>query len=1134
MTIERCRRLSIFLVGLMLAVVVGAAAQVNTAEVVGTVTDPSDSVIANARVTITNTATGVSRSMQTGAGGDYAFTALQVGTYRVRVESPGFALFEAQDLKLAAGDRVRLEAKLAVGKQEEVVQVSASTVALQTDSSVVGTLIADRAVENLPLNGRNIINLVQLSAGVSEGLSNSLSSGNRPDDRRQSSSYSANGQTDIVNNNLIDGMDNNERYIGTIGIRPSIDAIQEVKVQTNIFTAEVGRTAGAVVDVITKSGTNSFHGSAFEFLRNDVFDAKDAFAKDKAKLRQNQFGGSLGGPIAKGKTFFFGDYEGFRQRRGLTGTTTVPTLYEQQHPGDFSDIGGPVIPSSMFDPVGLAYFQMYPKPTVSDDQCLVTDQHGNKSCSSNYTGSPVRTQDSDTFDVRIDQHFSGQHSLFARYSYNNVKTFTPPILPQTTIGLPGGPLTLYPGDGYSGGQTSFAGQADETQQNIALNYLWVIRPQLLLELKAGFLRSNIASYPLNYGKDVATQIGFPCNSKNCINSPGSSDTMGLPMIFIIGSPYQSLGDAIFLPETTIDNTFIYSGSLNWMHGAHSIKFGAGLIRRQINAAQSSYPRGFYFDAGVTGNPMTDLLTGVMLNVQRGNTLVSPNYRTWEPSWYVQDDWRAARWLTLNLGLRYDIFTPYTEKHGYISNFDPAQNLLISPSLPGSQKSGATAGVKTDYSNVAPRIGFSAAILPQTVLRGGFGITYWPGNYSSGALLKNAPFTFLYGCGAVSGFSASCSGLPTLSSGLPAPAFDVTQATDPANYAGMTINATNVNYRASYLEQFSLQLQQEFKSNIVTVGYVGNLGRRLTVGPNINTPACGNLALCPYPISGLAAQPVTINERETEAISRYHAMQLTFQRKFKGGLGATANYTWAHMITNAPVIDVSQGSATSNCVGPCWVDDPANPGNHRIVNGWQQYDLGNGDLDNRHRVAVMINYQLPFGKSLHGAVAQLVQGWSTNFIYSYASGFPVTVLNSSSVSGIFGLSQDRPNMVGDPNRSGPVAANSGCSAPSAIHKLQSWFNPCAFMPQQTAGVLGNEARNQIYGPSRWHLDFSAGKDFPIHGDLKLQFRAELFNVTNTPSFNQPDTNLQSPTVGQITQTLTGSTPREIQFALKLLF
>ena len=293
-------------VGLLLWVSAGFSvrAQVNTADVVVAVTDSAGAAVPSAVVTITNAGTNVSRTINTSEAGAYTFRNLQVGVYNLRVQAPGFAPYDARDARLAAGDRLRLDAKLTLGAKADSIEVSAAAPALQTDSSAIGALITDKAVQDLPLNGRNFINLVQLSPGVAEGLPDSLSSGNRPDDRRQSSSYTVNGQTDIVNNNLIDGMDNNERFIGTIGVRPSIDAIQEVRVQTNIYTAEVGRAAGAVVDLITKSGTNKFHGSIFEFLRNSAVDARDFFAPETEEVRQNQFRASLGGLLSRTRPSF--------------------------------------------------------------------------------------------------------------------------------------------------------------------------------------------------------------------------------------------------------------------------------------------------------------------------------------------------------------------------------------------------------------------------------------------------------------------------------------------------------------------------------------------------------------------------------------------------------------------------------------------------------------------------------------------------------------------------------------------------------------------------------------------------------------------------------------------------------------
>jgi hypothetical protein len=474
-----------------------AAAQVDTGDIVGTVTDAGGAVIPQATVSVTNVATGITAKAQTDEAGNYTFTLLQVGGYTVDVQAAGFKRFSSKGLVIAAADRARVDAHLEIGETTQTVTVEAATPALQSDSSTVGTLLTTQAVEDLPLNGRNVINLVTLSAGVTQGMQNSFSSGTRPDDRRPTSSFSANGSSDVVNNNMIDGVDNNERIIGTIGVRPSIDAIQEVKVQTSLYTAEVGRSAGAVVDLITKSGGNAFHGSVYEFLRNDILDARSFFAPASAgakpELRQNQFGGSVGGPIRKNKTFFFGDYEGFRQIKGETFSGQVPTLAEQNSVTsgnglDLTDINGPVIPAKCFDPVGLALFKMYPKPTSSN----VT---GN-----NYTRSPGRTQFGTTFDGRVDQHINDRNNLWGRYSFNDFTTFTPTLLPAV-----GG---IYPGDAYGPGY-SFPGTAKERRQDIVVVYTRTITQNLVLELKAAYLRSAINSGALNSGTGIAEKLGSP-------------------------------------------------------------------------------------------------------------------------------------------------------------------------------------------------------------------------------------------------------------------------------------------------------------------------------------------------------------------------------------------------------------------------------------------------------------------------------------------------------------------------------------------------------------------------------------------------------------------------------------------------
>ena len=1100
------------------------AAQVTTADIVGSVTDPSGAIVPDATVTAKNEGTGLTRNTRSGSTGDYIFTLLPLGNYTVTIEATGFKTSISKNVLLSAGDRIRVDASLAVGQANETIEVESSAPALQTDSSSVGSLISSRAVQDLPLNGRNIVQLVELAPGINPSASNSMSSGNRPDDRRLASNYSANGQSDEINNNLIDGMDNNERFIGTIGVRPSIDAIQEVKVLTNLYTAEIGRSVGGVVDLITKSGTNNFHGSAFEFFRNDILDSntwvlKPTPGRKKAELRQNQFGASLGGPIVKNKTFFFGDYEGFRQVKGVTATSTVPTAYEETHPGDFSDLcntsgtpgtacqGGPILSAGQLTPIGLNYLGLYPTPFAVPLPGIVNGVA--QAPTNNFVFTTGRTQQTNTYDVRIDHHFTEANSLFGRYSFNNVNTLTPDGFPKVN--------GLEPGTGRFG---TFPGTAKERQQSLGLEYVHVFRPDLLLQLRAGFLRSNIASLALNTGtKDAAIKFGFPCTATSCINVDPT--TQGLPSVHFTGG-YSELGDDAFVPLTTIDNTFQYSGAVTWTRSTHSFKFGGGLIRRQLNPSQSSYLRGdMEFDGIFTGNSMADLLAGQGTVAQRGFTLVNGRMRSWEYYGYAQDDWRATRWLTLNLGVRYDVFTPYTARNKAFSNFDPSLGLLIGPSLPAPQASGPTAGVRTDYSNFAPRIGFAATLGHGTVVRGGFGMSYFPENYASGSVMRNAPFNFNFNCGATGHSGIPCAGAfatPTQSgflvgAGFPVPTFDITLATDPTKYN--SIRSTPFGQKSSYLEQFSLQLQKDFAGNVATVGYVGNLGRRLTTQPNINQ--------LPFPIADGGTYPfptlpgVNITPQVNEGISRYNALQLSLERRLKNGFSAFGNYTYAHNITNATVIDETVNNDTNDCFGQCHVDN----GNGGFVteNSWNQYDLGNAILDIRHRVSVGLNYEFPFGKSMSGLAAQAIKGWGTNVIYSWSSGLPFTVKNSNGTLSGINLGTDRPNQIASVTLSNPTNAK--------------WFNTAAFVPQ-AAGTLGNERRNQLFGPPQRNLDLSIFKNFPIREAMSLQFRAEMFNLLNQPNFAHPGLSLGQSSFGVISSTTTGADMREIQFALKFLF
>ena len=518
-----------------------ANAQVTTADIVGTVTDQTGAIVPGAQIKVVNDGTGGVSTGVASTGGDFDVSNLQVGSYTVMVSAAGFKT-SVSHIALASGDRARITPKLEVGTAQQTVTVEAATPALQTQSSTVGSLINDQLTQDLPLNGRNVTNLIQLAAGVTVGLPNAMNSGTRPDDRRQSSSYSANGQSDEVNNNMLDGMDNNERFIGSVGVRPSIDAIQEVRVMTNLYTAEISRAGGAVVDLISKTGTNQFHGTIYEFLRNDITDARNYFATvgPKPELRQNQFGGSIGGPIVKNKAFFFGDYEDFRLVEGVTAISTVPTLFEEQNPGNFTDLGAscPNVSSKVVKgSIGSNYFSLYPAPNQSG-------LPGTGTCApptNNFNFTAGQTQDVATYDADVEYHMSTNDSLIGRYNYNSTSAYIPGVLPITNVAG----VTVNPGAGPYGaaGGNSFAGPASDQETSAALAYTHIVNPNSVIDFHAQYMRLNNLSGTVNEGKNTSTAFGFPCNGVSCVNLPGDQTSSGLLSIFVLGGPYASLGDA---------------------------------------------------------------------------------------------------------------------------------------------------------------------------------------------------------------------------------------------------------------------------------------------------------------------------------------------------------------------------------------------------------------------------------------------------------------------------------------------------------------------------------------------------------------------------------------------------------------
>jgi hypothetical protein len=1132
-------------IALALLVVFGctarSSAQLTTADILGTVTDPTGALVPNAKVTLTNADTHEQRTAVTNSSGDYVFSLLPVGRYTLTVAAPGFKTTTTSNLSVEAGDRARSDVRLTTGTTSETVNVEATTPLLQADSATVSSTVTAKSVQDLPLNGRNFVQLVQLVPGANEGPGNGLTSGGRPDDRRISASFSVNGQDDTLNNYIIDGADDNERVIGTIGVRPNVEGIQEITVQTNSYSAEAGRTAGGVVNIVTKSGTNHFHGSAYEFFRNDIFDARNVQQTTgrKPELRQNQFGGSIGGPIFKDRTFFFGDYEGFRQVFGITYTSTVPSIAEYN---DINSVGVGNTPQALIamstdgvatycgatpnciDPVALNYLKLFPAPTTTG-------------LTNNYVTSPNRTQFSNTIDVRVDHHFNTNNILFGRYTYNKVDTVTPPAL-GTQNGLQ-----------ISGGRYIFAGPATDKADQIGLGFTHIFNQNVVLDLRATYTRVNNLSEPLNYGQGADTKVGFGNN----MNFNNLSDFL-TPIQF---GGFPDIGDGAYVPLQDIDNTFQYSGAVSWVLGNHSLKFGGGLIRRQARNVQSAFAAGQYTfglqNDNVSGNTaqtylnqLSSSLVGAFTAESRNYDLNPPDYRSWEPSFFALDSWKLSPKLTVLYGVRYDVFTPFTEAHNHISNFDfnkaiASTSTSVANALEIANQNGVsgTAGIQTDHRDFAPRVGFAYSAMPTVVIRGGYGLSFFPGNYTSNADLKNAPFVSVYspvcsqsdlaiklqiaGGIAASSFPANCftaanDSTHTFDAGLPLP-----QA-QTINSNALSFVAEDPHFRAALIQQFNLQVEKQFGANVFTIGYVGNIGQHLPetinninqaspfdpTNPN-NPPGTGSLKL-----ASLLPNLGGVSWLQSEGISNYNGLQTSLQRRFSKGLAFDANYTWAKAMSDITGFSEEGQQGWSNA-------DPT-----RI----RQIEYGVAENNIANRFALSLDYEIPFGANFTGIKKYALHGWEINSIAAWQTGKPVSITNGGGSSdGPYGNratpfnngGNDRPNKVGN--------------APNP-HKLSEWFNTANYAPQ-ALGTIGTAQRNSETGPHFRHIDMSLFKNFPLKDNLNLQFRVETYDITNTPNWYIPNANasnyqLGSGNFGQVTNYDPNYVPRELQFALKLQF
>jgi hypothetical protein len=1089
-------RLALLSFGLVCAML----GQVERASIVGTVRDASGSVVPGVTVRVTNEGTNTTTTLTTDTSGEYSATNLTPGSYAIEAEKSGFTRRIYRNFVVQVAQVARLDITLEIGAVQQTVEVTTQAPLLQTENAAVGQVIAQKPIAELPLNGRNFAQLAVLAPGVT-GLTyaqtGTINAGQRPDELRPGgTTIEANGARDSSNQLLFDGIDNTEMISQTFVVRPAVDGLQEFKVLTNNAGAEFGRAGGAVVITSTKSGTNQFHGSAFEFIRNSALDAKNYF--DRAALpippyKLNDFGGTFGGPILKNRTFFFVDYEGTRERLGQTIVVTVPTAAMKA--GNFQGVAtngifdpfstrpsgnnyirdrfpNDTIPASRFDPLAAKIVALYPNPQTS-------------ALANNFVSNPIKRSTTDRGDLRVDHQISANQNLFARYSADSSRLFVPDTF-NTQIG---------------GNENSFAGPDEILGQNMALGYNKIISPTVVAEYRFGLTKFKNFLLPTTLTDPVWKTI------------PGreNSDPFQPSAPIISPSGFAGLGNSRSDPLIRREHMIENIGDVSWQKGSHNFKFGVDFRHREISETasppgQSAFGR-FTFDSsftnnpsspGGTGNAIASMLLGVPVTTVRDLFIPeTAHVFTNESNFYARDEWRLNAKLTLNIGLHYEIDTPFHESNNYWANFDPVTAKQL---IAGQNGVSSTANVRTDYGSWGPRVGFAYQLSNKTVVRGGYGIFYDPQGNAGTSIRQERqfPFDLIYTTSPGSLFPGN-----TVSQG-----FVTLAQIQPLNLNNPfgSLKAIAPDFRNQSTQQFNMGVQRQLTNDtVLTVTYVGTLGRHLTWILPLDQPAPGpgNIqARRPY--NTQFPNVTSIAYLESAGGSEFQSLQTVFEKRFSHGLFLNANWVWSHSMDNSPY----DGGAD----GPI----PQDPTNRRA-------DWASSNNDVRHHLNVWSTYELPFGPGKAWANGNsafnryVIGGWQVGGIAVMQSGQPFTVTTASA-----------PTNTGAAGRADVV---SGVGQYPSNPYVSLWFNPAAFTTPQPYN-WGNAGRNILNGPRATNLDFTAEKKFLFTEARQVLFRAEFFNAFNHPQFALPASTIGATGVGTISATARPS--RQIQFALKLLF
>ena len=1081
-----------FLAALLFSLQLGA--QQITGNLRGTVTDPSGAVVQKATVAAIQAETGLRRTATTGRDGTYLLLELPVGHYRLEVQAQGFRKYLQEGISLNVNETATVPARLAVGTETQEINVRADAELIQGTVTSLGKAVLSRELLSLPLNGRNFSQLGVLQPGVvpiTPGLAEAGGS------LREGQAYAVNGQRPESNNFLIDGANNFSSVDGGFILKPPIDAITEFRILTNGANAEFGHSAGSTTNIITRSGSNSFHGAAWEFLRNDAMDARNYFAQQVEPLKQNQFGGAVGGPIRRDQTFFFAYYEGFRNRQGETRSATVPSALERQ--GNFSqtidpstgkvdplinEFTGQPFPGNQLpfiNPIAQNLLQFFPLPNSGANTFITTQ--------SLHLGS-------DQFGVRVDHYLSPADTLNFRYMFSNSNTLDP--LSTAGANLPGFPV------GEDQRAQSFVGQETHT-----------FSPAMIGVARFSFLRNKfLLDEHINH--TAPSDLGFQYQ-------PTLALAAGPPFIQVNG--YASIGDPITGPRQTYQNSFDWSGSLTWIHGQHELKFGGGFQHNQVNVLQGIASNGFFvFAPFPVSNSFASFLFGQPVFFLQGGGDLSRGLRGNSSNAYAQDTYKVTRRLTLNMGLRYELPSPYTEIHNRQNLFVPGVQSRVFPNAPAGLLYPGDPGVPgglipTEKKAFAPRIGLAWDPTGNThwLISAAYGIFYEPYYTGVGGPLQDPISAPPY-------LQTPQVNLPNF--GNP---FGSANPFAPGFSQPMTLLVLNSRLPLPYAQDWNLNVQKSFGADwLFQIGYVGTTGvklpRFIEGNPPVYVPgqSSENNVNQRRLYSGCTlASPNncvygSVGEIAGVANSSYNALQSSLRKRFSHGLSFLASYTFSKSIDDVSSFNIT-GSASSPVAGEN--DLPQNPFNLAAERGRSMFDA-------RHRFVMSYEWSLPWWKLGHTWYQHVLGNWQVNGITTYMSGTPFTVFDSQDVSlvgtapEITGFSANRPNLVGDPN-SGP-------------HTVQEWFNVNAFQrlnPATQAGQFGTAGRNIVQGPGFQEWDFSAFKNIPLAETRQLQFRAEFFNVFNHSNFRLPDSDISSPTFGRIQEALP---PRLVQLALKFLF